>query len=481
MSVRRSVVWGFAGQVVIALTSFVGSAIVARLVSPREVGVYAAGMATMALITIVTSLGANAYVVRQPDLTERELATAFTINFALNAILSLLTLAVSAGAANLLGDPGVARVLQLLALVPVVQSLEFRPAAMLTRELRFQGIAIVNIIAALLAMIVTVTAAWFGQSYMSLAFGVLAGATVNATGLSVVGRRHVGFALTLEGARPIIVFGLRMMSIGGVAAIAQRVSEIILGRILGLATLGLYARASNLANLLFSNVYGTATRIAFAKLSQDQRETGTIKASFTSAFEMITGVMWPIIIGLAVLARPFIYNIYGASWLGAAPILSVLMIGLFIALCFGMNWELFVLADETARQTRYEFIRAVFGTVFFVGGATVSVLGAAWGRVGEGVLGLMLYLPHMRRLAGLEGREIAIIYARGAAVTALAVIPSLILMIWSDWSAHIPLGALVIVIIIGVVLWAGGLKVFAHPLAAEIERTARQFLRRRIV
>lgn len=478
MSVRRSVVWGFAGQFTIAIASFVGSAIVARLISPREVGVYAAGMATMALITGVASFGTNAYVVRESSLGEQQLAAAFTVNLILNTALAFLLVAISNGAAHLLGDPGVAKVLRWLAIVPLVQILEFRPAAMLARDMRFKQIATANVVAALLATTITVTTAFLGQSYMSLAYGVLTGAALNAVGTSLAGYQYVGFRLTLTGTRPIVVFGMRMMSIGGVATIAQRVSEIMLGRILGLAQLGLYARASSLTNLLFVNIYGTATRIAFAKLSQDHRDTGSFKVSFVAAFEMITGVMWPVVIGLAVLSRPFIYHVYGPNWLAAAPILSILMVATFVVVGFGMNWELFILADETARQTRYEIARATFGTSFFMAGAMFGLIGAALGRVVEAVVGLLLYLPHMSRLADLDKGEVTAIYARGMLLTILAVAPCLAVMLFTGWAANTSLGLLASAVLLGIGAWSAGLALLGHPLATELYRIIRRGTKR---
>lgn len=461
-------VWGFAGQATIAIASFVASAIVARLLTPHEVGVYAAGMSTMALITVVTSLGVHAWIVRQDVVTQAELAAAFTVNGLLACLLGLALLAVSAGAARLLGDLGVARVLRLLALVPIIQAFELRPNAMLAREMQFRRIALVNMAGAVLAGVCIVGAAVAGHSYMSLAYGVVVGATVNAIGLSLVGRRHVGLAVSLDGARAIVAFGLKVMAVGGVSALAQRACEVLLGRMLGLSALGLYSRASNLANLLFSNVYGTATRIAFSRLAQDRRETGSHTAGFATAFELITGVMWPLVIGLAVLARPFVFWVYGAPWLGAAPVLSILMVAMAVVLCFGMNWELFVLNGEEGRQARYEAARAGVGTVLFVGGASLGLIGAAAARVGDAMFGLLLYLPHMARLSGMQRRALLAIYARGAAITLAAVAPAGVLMIATGWAADLPLPWLAAAVLAGILAWLAAAAGLGHPVAREV-------------
>ena len=54
---------------------------------------------------------------------------------------------------------------------------------------------------------------------------------------------------------------------------------------------------------------------------------------------MITALMWPALIGLAILSGPVVLLLYGAKWLPAALPLSALLVAQFIGVSFGMNWE----------------------------------------------------------------------------------------------------------------------------------------------
>jgi hypothetical protein len=75
-------------------------------------------------------------------------------------------------------------------------------------------------------------------------------------------------------------------------------------------------------------------------------------------------------------AKPAIFILYGEPWLGAAAPLSLVLIAQVIAVGFGMNWELFVLKDETARQTRIEGVRGGLGLTAFTIGASISLTAA---------------------------------------------------------------------------------------------------------
>lgn len=470
MSVRGALAWSFTGQLLVTALTFIGSVVVARLLSPHEMGVYALALAITGLISVLTTLGINAYVIREPALTEERLRGAWTVNALINAGLAALLFAGSWPLARFMGDAGVGQVLRWLAWVPLTAIVEFRPLTMLQREMRFRPTASVASVVALVNVGATVAFAIAGYSYLSMAYGTVLSTTLSAVLLSVAGREHIGFVPSLADWRPILLFGARMASISGVAVAAQRLSDIALGRLLGLAALGTYSRGANIANLLFANIYGTATRVAFVQLSAEYRETGGVARSFLRSTELITAILWPVVIGLAILAPPVVQGLYGPRWAGVAPVLAVLMVVQFVAYGFGLNWELFVIRERTAEQTRLEIARAIVGTVAFVVGCLFSIVAAAAGRLVEVAFGWLLYQPRMSRLAEVPVRLIDAAYGKSLLLTAAACAPSAALMLWYRWSAATPLPLVTGAVMLGGAAWLCALWRLGHPAYAELRR-----------
>jgi O-antigen/teichoic acid export membrane protein len=470
MSIRRSLAWTFSGQIATFLISFVGSVIIARLLSPRELGVYALAVATAGLITVVATLGLSAYLIREVELSEQRRATAFTVNAIINLALSLAILAFSFALPKYFDDDSVGPVLRLLAIPPLVGIFEFLPSTMVQREMQFKARSLILMAATLLSTTITVLLAAKGFSSMSMPYAAVAVSIFRAVLFSVVVPHHVSLKVSLKDWRQILVFGLRMITVSGAAQLAQRASEIVLGMLLGLTALGIYSRASNLASLIFSNVYGTATNVIFAQLSKTFRETGAIRETYLRGLEMILALMWPLVVGLAVLARPAINIIYGPKWGEAALPLSLLMFAQFVTLSFGMNWELFVIRDETAKQTKYETIRSLIGLVFFAAGSMINLGAATLGRVLEALVGAVIYLPKMTKLSDARPHELTKIYVKSAGLTVAAVAPSVAIMIAYGWSATTPRPIVALGVATGVILWLAALRYSRHPLLDEILR-----------
>lgn len=467
MNTRNAFFWSVAGQIFSFLLNFGGSVIVARLLSPGEMGIYVIGVATIGLIAGITALGVGAYVVREAALTKELLDTAHTLNALLAVGLALAVLLVGQASRVLLGSQEAGRVMTLLAITPVFGVLTFRPATLLQRDMKFKALSLIGTTSAAIGTTVTIATAFAGASYMAPAWGNLAGTAVGTVGYLVVGRQHVGLAMGLSHWRVILMFGLRMVTISGAASMAARLSDIILGRLLGLPALGLYSRASALSAQIYDNIYGTATRVVFVHLSQEFRTKGEIANSFLRSFRMITAAMWPLLMGIAVLSPVVIQTIYGPKWLPAAPVLSLLLVAQVLALMFGMNWELFVIRDETATQTRLELTRSGFGLTLFAIGCRFSLVAAALSRVLDTLLGVLMYRRHVTRLSGLQAAALTAAYREGFGLAIVTVAPVALLMTAERWSPHTSLPLVVAATVLGGGCWIVGLWLRRHPLFEE--------------
>lgn len=468
MSVRRSLAWAFTGQFLSFAVSFGGSIVIARLLSPRELGTYAIAMAALGIIQAFASFGIGAYVVRDADLAPGTLESAFTVNAAVLIALTLALVAVSFVSGPLLGVPEAGAVLRVIAISNLLGIANFRPTAMLQRVMKFREMSLITVTNGLVQNLSTIGFALAGLSFMSPAYATLATSVVTTSLTMILGRQYNGFGVSLANWRPITRFGLQMVSVSGVGLIAGQVSNLVLGRVLGVAALGLYSRASTLTTSIFQNLYGTATRVVFAQLSKDYREGADWSGTFLRGFSMITAFMWPVVIGLSVLSRPTIYILYGERWLPAAWPLSALMISLFVEMSFGMNWELFVVRGEIGQQARYETSRLILGVPLFAIGCLFSPLGAALGKVCETVGAWFFYYPQVRRLANLGSSEIPAVYRSSLTLTAVAALPALMVMIRYDWSPFVPWPVLVAAVGAGMGLWLVVIVATRHPLRDEM-------------
>lgn len=466
--VRRAVVWTFAGQGASFVLSFFGSIAVARLLSPYELGIFAVAMAVTGVLQVVAAFGVGLYVVREAELTPAAMDTAYTVNALLSLGLAALIAAAAAPASWFLHEPAVARVLLLLAVSPLLGVPAFRPNAMLQREMRFGALSFLGVLGTAVNSIVTVATAVMGASYMSPVYGGVASGLLGTIATVAVAPRHVGFRMSLAGWRPIAKFGTQVMSVSGLALAAVKASDLLLGRLIGIANLGLLSRAGNLSTMVNNYVYVTAMRVVYAQLAKDYRERGVVRDTFLPGLRMIAAVVGPAVIGMAFLSRPLIGLLYGAKWIAAAPVLSYLLLAQFLSLAFAMNWEVYLVRNELSLQVKFESARTVFGVVTKVIGSAAGVVGVAASTVVDALFSICLYVPRMAKLTDSTNRELAGIYGEAALLALVTGAPSLALMAWRGWSAQVPVAEVVGAVLAGGALWLALLARLSHPLWREM-------------
>lgn len=467
MSVRRSLAWTYLAQALSFLVTFGSTVVVARLVNPRDFGIFAMANAVSTIINVLMGFGLAKYIMREMTLSLSKLRSVFTVNVLVSLAYSTSIIAAGITMFKYFGLPEVGRFLLIFSLYPLLAMMEFVPAALCARDMRFGVIGALAVVRAIAMAVATLLFAYSGYAYMSFAWAQVLAWAATAICFNIIVWRPDVWRLRFKDIRSILKFGAQMIGISGVGQLSTRAGEMVLGSMLGLTPLGLYTRASGLPTSLYLTIFGAGSNVMFSRMSRDLRETGDLHETYLRFMRLLLGFMWPMLFGLAVLAQPVIHILYGAKWQAAASPLALLAVSYAVIVGMGMTSELFILRHETQRQVKIESARAAAGFLLFTGGALISLPAAAAAKVAESIFAFLLYRKPMARLIdGPEG-EVRRVYLEGLLVSAAAVVPSVLLMCFAGWSAETSPWAIVGSIAVGGVLWAALLLHQRHPIAVE--------------
>jgi O-antigen/teichoic acid export membrane protein len=170
--------------------------------------------------------------------------------------------------------------------------------------------------------IVSIGLALAGVGAAAIVLGYLAGtAALSATLWAVVpwrphlrGGRH--------GLGELMRFGAAYSGIDAIAAVSNNVDYLFVGRVLGPASLGLYAMGFRLPDLLIMNVSLVAGRVlfpAFAAVAPERRaEAFLVALRYTMMLSM------GLTAALAALSQPVVVGLFGPKWEGSVGAMRVL-------------------------------------------------------------------------------------------------------------------------------------------------------------
>ena len=473
MSLARSLSWVATAQGLSVLIQFAGTVVLARYLTPHETGIYAVGLATVGILSLVQALGLQALIVREEVLTDETMATAFTVNALIAVFLSVATISISLGVGDFLGDAGVSRVMLALAALPLIGIFTFLPTSMLERSRRFKELSQIGTVSLIATTLCSILFAMSGFSYMSIAYAQLIGSTLSATLLLIVGREHASLRVGFFAWRRVADFGLQMLAVTGINAVSSRLSEIALARLIDLSALGVYSRASGVNGIIWNNIHIAASRVMLADYSAIRRADGDLRERYLRTIDIVTATLWPTFAGLALLAKPLILVVYGENWLRAATPLALFSIASIGLVAISMTWEIFAATGNLRTQTKIEFKRTLISFAAFLLGCLISLEAAAASRVLDAVVALFLYRPHLNRMTNTSMADLGPIYIRNGLLTLLAIAPAAGLMIAYRMSAAVPILDLCGAVIGGALLWSVALFLTRHSLSQEMIRIAK--------
>lgn len=474
MKVLQSMSWVGVAQGASLILQFGSSVCLSRLLSRADVGVYYAALAAVGLMSLFQATGLRALIVRVEE-AETELGdTAFTINLVLSVMMSLSMLLIGLFAGWFLASAGVERVVRALAVVPLISALEFLPSASMERQGQFKVLAVVSISASAVSAAASVIFALVGARYMSAAYSAWIAAALSAALINIVGRRHVSTRLSLKAWRRVSRFGVQMLLTAGLHVLGDRSGEMVLGRALGVAQLGVYSRAAGLHSQVWNNVHLALGRVLFVDFAQLHREGVSIRPRYLQTVEIVTASLWPAFGGLALLAGPFISVVYGDKWADAAVPLSLLCVASLILVSITMTWEVFSATGNIEKQTKLEAINAGVSFCLFSLASLAGLRWAAVARIAGACFSVILYRRHLDSMTETSLRDLGPIYLRSFRLTLAALSPTLAVMIYFRMSAHTPLMPIACGVVLGILGWSVMMWLTEHPLFKIVKRVFRQ-------
>lgn len=463
MLIKKSVAWISIAQLGTLTLAFASSIVVARHITPREMGIFAIGVAVAGIISLFQQLSLPAFLIREEKLNDNIIATAFSINAAVTTMLALLIFAGSFVLGALFSEPGVESVLAVLALSPIPGIFAFVPSSILERQGRFKRLSIISIVSNVVTYLTSIVLVLMGFSYMSLAYGLVAGSVVSGILMISAGHQYFTMRIGIYHWRRIAKFSAQMLVISGASQGGRKICEIVLGSVQGLAGLGLYNRASGLINMVWSSIYQISGRILLVRFSEVNRNRGSFREDYLAIMSIATAILWPTFAGLAVVAEPLILLVYGESWLGAAGPFMVLAVAAIVGVPAIMNYQLLVSTGKLTKATGVEVTRTAIGVGAFMLGSLLSVTAAAASRIIEAISHVSLYRPHIIEITGVTWSDAGPIYMKSGSLTVVATAPAAI-SVYIFGGVAVPIPILTAAILCGVSLWIAGLFILRHPL-----------------
>jgi O-antigen/teichoic acid export membrane protein len=398
-AVSGGVVTAAAQSTKLALT-FAGAAILARLLSPKDFGIVGMVLGVVNVVGIFNELGLSTATVQRRDISQEQVSNLFWVNVGISGIVSVLSCGLAPLLAWFYHDPRITWITLALSSMFILTGSTVQHRALLTRQMRFRAIAVIEVTSTCAGFTTACLLAWAGISYWalvaqqvmySLAFLVLTWS---------VSRWRPSLPSRGSGVRPMLSFGAHLTLADFTVRTVANFDSILIGRIFGAVQLGFYTRAYVLLARPLDQVIAPMGAVIDPVLARLQSDPDRYRRTFLRALNAMVMLVYPFSAVCMVLSKPLVLVILGAKWAGVIPLFSAFtLVAISWPLAGAVCW-LYQSQGRGKDQLTNHLLLSVLMVLSYA-------VGLHWGALGliltSAIVGVTIRLPIVYFIAGRRG------------------------------------------------------------------------------
>ncbi|SHE24679.1 lipopolysaccharide biosynthesis protein [Actinomyces glycerinitolerans] len=376
--------------------------VLARLLDDRAYGVVGMVTAVVGVATIFQDFGLSTAAIQGRTLSHGQRSNLWWLNTFAGLVLTGIGVAISPLLASFYHESAVAGVCAAIAPTFLMAGMVNQYRADLNRRLLVGRVLMVDLTAAALALALgALTAAW-GWSYWALVVQRIIAALVPFIALPIIaGWLPCGYDRR-EPMRALLGFGMQMAGTQMVSYLASNLDSILMGRLFGAGTLGLYNRAvQTLRTPLnqFRPQVSTLGLAVTAKLQDDDERT----LAYLRRGQLALGYPVFLSLGIVVAAAPAVVSVVlGDHWLSVVPYMRLVAVGEGLTTLSMVGGWIYTSRALGRAYLRYTMFSAVVRMTAIIIGAQFGALGVAYAYVASPLILWPVSLLLSGRQSGLN-------------------------------------------------------------------------------
>lgn len=296
--------------------------VLARILPPSDYGLMAMATVVTNLALLIRDQGTSAAIIQKEDLTHHTVNTVFWFNIFVGLSIAGIIMLASPIIAGYFKHAELIEILVILALVFPISSSSISHQALLERESQFKKLAFVELISSFVAMVIAVVAALKGAGVYSLVLQAILMALLSSVQIWFLSSWRPKGKPSFEQLKMLLPFTGHMTVFQLITYFFRNADSMVVGRVLGAASLGIYSMAYKVMLLPVQNITWASSRALFPVMSRQQGNLEEMGKLYLQTIAFIAFLTAPLMAGIYALREPFVDVAFGHQWMDVASVLA---------------------------------------------------------------------------------------------------------------------------------------------------------------
>jgi O-antigen/teichoic acid export membrane protein len=377
--------WGSLANMVRSAAIAAAAVVYASLLSPQQFGVIGLMLVVLALLRVVQDLGAAAYVVYAQDESDAGTSAIFWLNGVVAAAVAAGLFLAAPAIAALFREPELEAPLTVVSLGHFILGIGVVQQAVMQKRMRFASLAKIDISAVIVAVGSGIVVTALGHGLWGFVVQTMTLSIVSSLGYWAFAGWRPTLALDSAAVGRALRYSGNLSAFRGLNYLSRNGDDILIGRFLTTADLGLYAIAYRVMILPATVIGNAVAAIILPILSSLRQNPGEVRRIFIESAQTVAMICFPIMTGLLMVADDFVAVFLGPEWADAAFLLRFFAVVGLVQSVAVLNGVIFQAMGRTDLLLKW----GLFATPVFI--AAVAA-GLPFGIVGVTVAYYAAYL-----------------------------------------------------------------------------------------
>lgn len=310
---------------------FVLTIVIARILSPNDYGLVAMLSIFMAIAQTLIDSGFGNALIQKNDRTEIDYSTTFYFNIVVSILIYLLLFFIAPYISFFYDQPALIPITRIFGLVLIINSFSIVQQARLTIILDFKKQAFASLLSVLAGGIVGVWMAYKGYGVWTLVWQALISAISRSLILWIYAKWIPGWVFSWTSFRGLFSFGSKIMLSAMLHTIYTNIYSLVVGKAFNAAELGYFNRAYTLGQFPVQNLSNIVFKVVYPLQCRYQNDREKFNYLFVNSLRMSCFFVFPLMLGIVVLAAPLVEILLTNKWLPIVPLLQII--------CIAQMWD----------------------------------------------------------------------------------------------------------------------------------------------
>ena len=323
-NIVSGVFWSLGERVIAQLVSFSISIVLARMLSPDDYGVVAILLIFISLADVFVSNGFGTALIQDKNADKDDFSTLFFCSLTVSIVIYCLLFLLAPFIADFYNDASIIPLMRVLAIRIPISAYNTIQRAYISRNMMFQKFFFVTLIGTTISAVIGIYMAFCGAGAWALVAQYLTNAVVDSITLSGMVEWKPTIVFKVDRARKLLSYGWKILAAEFVGTLFDQIQSLLIGKTFTAADLAYYNKGNQIPNMISSNINNSVMTVLFPAISNKGNDYKDIKNMSQRAVRMMMFIVFPLMFGLALVARPLILILLTDKWAESIQYMRVL-------------------------------------------------------------------------------------------------------------------------------------------------------------